>query len=55
MDDVTWQDNYKSMTAEQLSAAYQQLLSNHKRNDKELGDKLKFIKSEFAIKIRLGK
>lgn len=40
------------MTAEQLSAEYQKLLST-KRHDPALADKLKFLKTEFAIKTNM--
>lgn len=44
-----WQTNYKSMDAKQLSAEYQKLLTRANQ-EPELGDKLKFLKLEFAIK-----
>lgn len=47
----TWQSNYKSMNAEQISAEYQRLLSKTGK-EADLGDKLKFLKDEFAIKMR---
>lgn len=52
MDEVsTWQANYKSMTAEQLSAEYQKLLISNKR-DPAKADKLNFLKQEFSIRIK---
>lgn len=52
---MTWRDNYKLMTAEQLSVEYQRLLvGNKKRHITDLGDKLNFLKNEFKIKIRCG-
>jgi len=47
----TWQSNYKAMSASQISAEYQRLLIKFP-HDKDLGDKLKFLKDEFKIKVR---
>lgn len=48
----TWQSNYKAMTAEQLSAEYQRLLSIPGSKIKyDFADKLNFLKTEFKIKL----
>lgn len=49
---MTWQNNYKSMDAGQLSDEYQRLLSTN-RHDNALADKLNFLKFEFAIKTNM--
>lgn len=48
-----YKSNYKAMTAEQLSAEYQRLISSKShRGDTAFSDKLKFLKDEFALKIK---
>ena len=47
----SWQSNYKAMSAEQLSAEYQRLLMS-KKYDASFADRLKFLKDEFAVKIK---
>lgn len=48
----SWKNNYKSMSAEQLSDEYQRLLSMY-RHDPALADKLNFLKCEFASKTNM--
>ena len=51
-----YKSNYKAMSAEQLSAEYQRLLSTPGSKVKsDFEDKLNFLKTEFAIKIKVSK
>jgi hypothetical protein len=47
-----WRSNYKSMTAEQISAEYQRLLTNQAGYRPDLADRLNFLKQEFRIKVK---
>lgn len=46
----TWQDSYKAMTADELAAEWQRLLSGRKWRDHSLGDKLKLLSLEFRLR-----
>lgn len=45
-----WQNNYKSMNAQEIIIEYQRLLTKHTHGS-DWADRLNFLKQEFKIKV----